>query len=331
MSAIRTLHIRQLTSGGLITNYYCTSRCAHCLYCCSPKRDRRYIDAATARKNLEIIRSLGCQAVHVGGGEPFLNPQGLLRVLEAAQEAGVRIDYVETNSSWYQDRDPAVDLLRQLKDRGLETLLISISPFHNEHIPFQKVKGVIDACRRTGLVAFPWVAGFYKELEAFDPNTCHRLQEYEARLGPDYLGRIPGRYWIHLGGRAVQTFADVLPIYDTDVILNRERRGCRELQDVSHFHLDLFGNYIPGLCAGLAIQRDDLGHPLDPEKYPLLARLHESGINGLLALAREQGFQASGPYLSKCHLCQEIRHYLVMDRGLNFMELAPRGFYENFA
>jgi hypothetical protein len=46
-------------------------------------------------------------------------------------------------------------------------------------------------------------------------------------------------------------------------------------------------------------------------------------------MAREQGFEAGGPYLSKCHLCLDIRRYLVLDRGLTFPDLAPRGFYEN--
>jgi hypothetical protein len=331
VSATRALNIRHLSSGGLITNYHCTSRCGHCLYCCSPHRDRGYIDAATTRQNLETIRRLGCQAVHVGGGEPFLNPEGLLQVVTSAREAGVGIEYVETNSSWYRDPETAVTLLRELKDRGLTTLLISISPFHNEHIPFQQVRGVIEACRRTGLAAFPWISGFYKELDAFDPHTPHRLEEYEARFGADYFKRIPARYWIHFGGRAAQTFAAVLPTFEAAAILIRDRRGCRELQDVSHFHLDLFGHYIPGLCAGLAIHGDDLGSPLNSEKYPLLAQLHESGINGLWALAREHGFQAEGAYLSKCHLCQDIRRYLVMDQEVNFAELAPRGFYENLS
>jgi hypothetical protein len=328
--ATRALQIRHLSSGGLITNYYCTSRCAHCLYCCSPNREKLYVDETTTRRNLEKIRDLGCPAVHVGGGEPFLNPQGLLRVLEIARETGVRIDYVETNSSWYRDRDSAVAQLQELKARGLETLLVSISPFHNEHIPFKKVKGVIEACRATRLAAFPWVSDFYRELDAFDPATTHRLAEYEERFGADYLRRIPARYWIHFGGRAVQTFAPIFETYDCDAILSHNRRGCRELQDGTHFHLDLFGNYIPGLCSGLAIQRDDLGGPITAEKYPLLARLHESGINGLFEVAQGHGFQASGGYLSKCHLCLDIRRYLVLEQGLKFPELAPMGFYENF-
>ena len=89
------------------------------------------------------------------GAGAVLNPEGLLQVLAIAREAGVWIEYVETNSSWYRDQDSAVALLRELKDRGLGALLISISPFHNGHIPFQQVKGVIEACRVTGLAAFP--------------------------------------------------------------------------------------------------------------------------------------------------------------------------------
>jgi hypothetical protein len=325
----RPLQIRHLASGGLITNYYCTSRCAHCLYCCSPQWEKRYIDETTARRNLAKIRSLGCTAVHVGGGEPFLNPQGLLRVLEVARETGVRVDYVETNSSWYRDLDSAVAQLKELKARGLETLLVSVSPFHNEHIPFQKVKGVIEACRVARLAAFPWVSDFYRELDAFDPGTTHRLQEYEKKFGMGYLRKIPTRYWIHLGGRALKTFATIFETHDCAAIRSLNRQGCRELQDVTHFHLDLFGNYIPGLCSGLAIERDDLGTTITAEKYPLLACLHESGINGLFEMAREEGFEASGRYLSKCHLCLDIRRYLVLDRGLTFPELAPRGFYEN--
>jgi hypothetical protein len=243
----------------------------------------------------------------------------------------VRIEYVETNSSWYQDRDSAAALLQAVKDRGLETLLVSISPFHNEYIPFQKVHGVIEACRLTGLAAFPWVSDFYQEVAAFDPSITHRLAEYQERFGADYLRQVPARYWIHFGGRAVKTFAPILETFDHAAILSRNRGGCRELQNVSHFHLDLFGNYIPGLCAGLAIRRDDLGSPLTADRYPLLVRLHEAGIHGLWELAREHGFQASGTYLSKCHLCLEIRRYLVMDQGLALAELAPRGFYENFS
>ena len=81
----KPLVINRLGAGGIITNYNCSSRCAHCLYRCGPRRDKEYIDTDTLRKNIEKIISLGCNSVHVGGGEPFLNIAGLTRVLAVAR------------------------------------------------------------------------------------------------------------------------------------------------------------------------------------------------------------------------------------------------------
>jgi len=287
------------------------------------------MDADTARANLETVRRLGCRSIHVGGGEPFLEVERLFRVLEIAREVGIRVEYVETNSSWYRDRESACALLTDLNARGLSALLISMSPFHNEFIPFSKVKGVSEACLRTGVQAFPWIKAFYREIDAFDDGTPHRLSEYEEKFGADYLRKIPSRYWIHFGGRALATFREVLETHDAQAILKKHAKGCDELQDVSHFHLDLYGNYIPGLCSGLAVRREDLGKPLDPDAYPIISTLHAGGVNGLLALASNRlDYRPEGRYLSKCDLCFDIRRRLACEPGQTYRELQPRRIYE---
>jgi len=129
------LNIRRLISGGIITNYFCTSSCGHCLYNCSPQWKKEYITPETSEKNLQAVRSLGCRSVHIGGGEPLLRPDGLAAVLKIANALGVAVEYVETNSSWFKDSRSAEAFLKDLRTQGLETLLVSISPFHNEHIP----------------------------------------------------------------------------------------------------------------------------------------------------------------------------------------------------
>lgn len=326
----RELAIRRLQSGGLITNYHCTSRCGHCLYYCSPLREKDYIDEETARENLAVIRKLGCSSIHIGGGEPFLNIEGLKRVLRVAGKMGVRVEYVETNSSWYRDRDSACSLLRELKAEGLSTLLVSISPFHNEHIPFSKVKGVVQACLLTGVSAFPWIKDFYREIDSFDDRVTHKLSEYESKFGEGYVGRIPGRYWVHFGGRALKTFEQHLERQELGILLSSNRGGCAELLDVTHFHLDLFGNYIPGLCSGFAIQRGDLGRWLETDEYPILSILLAAGIGGLLEYAAElHGFRPEERYTSKCRLCSDIRTFLVTDRKISSRELQPVGYYRH--
>ena len=326
----RDFAIKRLQSGGVITNYYCTSACGHCLYCCSPRWEKRYINRETLRQILQKITSLGCYSVHIGGGEPFLNLDGLEMVVEVAGSMAVHIEYVETNSSWFRGMESAVEMLSSLRNKGVSTLLISMSPFHNEHIPFYKVKGVIEACKEAKMNVFPWIADFYPEIDAFDDRVVHPLSAYEKRYGDTYLAKIPSRYWIHFGGRALKTFARVYGTKDCGGIVSMNKGGCSELLDVSHFHIDLFGNYIPGLCSGLAIRCEDLGERLNREAYPFLATLYQDGIKGFLDLASSgYGFKPAREYLSKCDLCFDIRYYLVMQAGVNSHELQPRGYYEN--
>jgi len=176
----------------------------------------------------------------------------------------------------------------------------------------------------------PWVAEFIPDLSALDGSRPHALSEFEALYGQDYVRRILNRYWIHPGGRALETFRPWLRTKTLEHILRENTTGCsRALTDTSHFHLDLFGSYIPGLCSGLAIARDDLGNALSPDKYPLLNILGVQGIRGLLDFAvREYGFrpQQAG-YINKCDLCTEIRFSLVKEGYDRSKELEPTEFY----
>ena len=63
-NATRELNARHLSSGGLITNYYCTSSCGHCLYRCSPRWEKKYIDQETTRQILQKVKDLGCHSLH---------------------------------------------------------------------------------------------------------------------------------------------------------------------------------------------------------------------------------------------------------------------------
>jgi organic radical activating enzyme len=326
---MKQLNLQYLASGGLITNYYCSSRCGHCLYGCGPEWDKKYIDYDTAVKNMRAVKNLGCASLHIGGGEPFLNRKGLETVLKAARGAGMNIEYVETNSSWYHDPDSASLLLESLSSSGLSTLLISMDPFHNEYIPFFKVKGVMEACKKTGINVFPWIADFYPEIDTFDDKKTHKMAEYISEFGGDYLKTIPSRLWIRMGGRALSTFSKLFRRKNMSEIFENNREGCRELEDAGHFHVDLFGNYIPGLCSGISIPIDDLGRPISEKTYPFLAVLYESGISGFRDLASEKyGFKGMESYISKCHLCMDIRRYLVIEKNIKAREFQPRDFYE---
>lgn len=291
------------------------------------------MDAEVVGEYLEIVRSFGCRSVHIGGGEPLLKPDRLKEILKIAGRSGVSIEYVETNSSWFQDLESAKNILLDLRRRGLGTLLVSISPFHNEFIPFNKVKGVIEVCRKTGINVFPWINAFIKDLSALDQNKTHALETFVEKFGKDYLLRILQKSWIHMGGRSLDTFRSVLKLKTPSQIIKENLSGCApELADTSHFHIDLFGNYIPGLCSGLSISVQDLGRPLSEDRYPVITTLCRSGIQGIYKLAQEElAYSPSRTgYINKCDLCTEIRTFFVKNDFGGSPELNPREFYDFF-
>lgn len=323
--------INRLIAGGVITNYFCPSSCAHCLYNCGPHWPREYLSQVRARILFEKVRSMGCRSVHIGGGEPLLRPRALGAVLSAARRARMVIEYVETNAAWYKDPESARTLLSSLRHQGLRNLLISISPFHNGHIPYRKTQGAMRAAYEAGINVFPWIDDFCEDLSAFDSTRPHSLDEYEKRFGKHYLLEVLQRYWIHMGGRALETFRPLFPQRGPEEILAEDGGDCSgDLLSTRHFHVDLFGNYIPGLCSGLAIAVEDLGTVLTPAKYPLLSALFEQGIAGLMEIARDFGYVPQRPgYLNKCDLCTEMRRYLSQKDGGWFRELNPREFYRD--
>lgn len=261
-----------------------------------------------------------------------MKPAQLADVLSAAHAAGVSVEYVETNSSWAVDRKTAEGLLGDLFSRGLQTLLISISPFHNESIPYARVLTAMAAAEKTGIGIFPWVSAFMGLLARLDAGTPHGLEEFEALFGDDFLLQVRRHYWIHMGGRALETFRLQLGQYSAEQIIASEKNGCgSELSDTSHFHIDLHGRYIPGLCAGLAVDGADLGRPLSPDRYPLTTTLAAEGVRGLCRLAREQyGYQPRRlDYINKCDLCTDIRVYLFRKGKDHFEELHPSEFYQD--
>ncbi len=324
---MQPLNIDRLYSGGLIANYYCSASCKHCLYGSSPSWPKEYMTANTAAQLCRTMKTLGCHSVHIGGGEPLLNWQGLRAVLDVLQQEDVTVEYVETNASWYRTEAQARTVLSQLKQLGVSTLLISISPFHNECVPLDKVTKLIRACQAEKVLVFPWQEQFFDELAAKPTDEVHTLKEWEAEYGRGYTQKLRHRFGLTMRGRALLFYESMLPHKPIDELL-RESHGCTELAQNGHFHMDLFGHYQPGSCSGLAVAVSDLGFPLDPKQYPIITALYGQGVRGLFEIAIKLGFRAQATYATKCHLCMDLRRYLVQEADLDSIELEPREYYE---
>jgi hypothetical protein len=197
-----------------------------------------------ADKIFSILKQLGCNIVHVGGGEPFLKPDKLFQVLKSASDNNIGIDYIETNASWFTNDTKVIPILNKLQEYKVYTLLISMDPYHNEYVPFWKVKGVVNACRKVNMGVFPWLSEFWTDIDTMDDRKTHSLEEYSQVFGQDYLTDLPSRYGLNLKGRAFHTYKSQIEKETLEQILDNSS-PCSLLSGTYHFHVDLYGISYP--------------------------------------------------------------------------------------
>ena len=310
---VETMKIGPIHSMGVIVNYKCSAKCRHCCYSSSPSWPGDYMSDDMAHKVFRFMVDHHVRSCHIGGGEPFLKQDQLLAVCTLAREYGIHIEYIETNGSWNIKEEKTLQLLRKLLSVGVGCLLISVDPFHNEYVPYQKQKSLISLCRKVGMETFVWPGNFGSDLSMLDTSVPHHIEEYDAFFGGNYKVDATRSYGLNCNGRAISLCRDAYELHPFDQLVGAIS-PCTPLVSTGHCHLDLYGHYIPPICTGFVIDMEDLDAPISPEKYPALTAAYEGGMNGLYQYARELGFEPSrSTYVNRCDLCFDIKRYLCRE------------------
>jgi len=264
------------------------------------------------------------RGLHFTGGEPFLNFELLVEVVAIAHRLGIHSTFVETNCYWCTDEQTALDKLSQLKQAGLDGMLISANPFVLEYVPFERT---LRAARIGGQV-FPggvlvYQPFFYQQFCDLGLHGTLSLEEYllKAPDGLQHAELLPG-------GRVSYALSPLFRTYPAECFSDT---SCQhELIRDWHVHIDNYGNYVPGYCAGLALGdahdlRTMCEEGLDLDARPILSALL-TGMGELRRLAKANDYDEKEGYISKCHLCIDIRRHLA--HVGSFVELRPLEFYE---
>lgn len=321
--------INKLISGGIMTTYYCAAKCSHCRHKASPYREKRFISEEMLDKVLKKLHELGCNSIHLEGGEPFLFPEELVRAVKQISDSDIYLEQILTNCAWYKNQKDTIAILKKLQDNGLRKLVLKVGPFQNESIPLKKVQNVALAAEKIGLSTMIWDMEFYSEVAAFDQSKTNSLKKYVKKYGDDYIRQLAQRFNITFAGRSFSAFEKHLPKTNTQEIL-RTSNGCKgEMSALHHFHVDLDGNFSFPYTQGLSVDIEDVGKNLDKNKYPFINILYMEGINGLYKIAKAKyNFKSKEAYLSKCHLCYEIRRHLIKNTNVESPDLCPAEYYE---
>ncbi len=301
--------------------YWCNARCAFCYVCGGPEHGL-WMDPERAVGLWRGLDRLAAAAgktmrIHLTGGEPFGDWSRLVRIIRAARDVGLTlVEKVETNAFWATDDGSTRARLELLDALGVGKLVVSTDVFHQQFVPFDRVRRCVEIARRVlgrGRVMVRWW-DFFRQApggEALSDTTDRTAAFYRSLAA----------HRERLTGRAAAQLAPGLPTSPAAAFCGQ---NCRtEILHSRHIHIDPYGNVFPGTCAGIILGRvaDDsdverLWRRLGDQwkRHPVLEAVVSGGSYGLLQRVVPLGYrQLPAGYANKCHLCWHIRQFLVRE------------------
>jgi hypothetical protein len=307
------------------------------MYACSPNWDSNWFSEKDAEKILTQLagrikespfgpNKIGINyGLHFTGGEPFLNFELLLKIVKMANEFDIPSTLVETNCFWCIDDKTTREKMLQLRDVGLDGILLSVNPFVLEHVPFERTERASRISKEVfGENVIIYQSFFYDDFKSLMIKDILSFNEYLQKSPSSiyYVELIPmGRAAYQLG-----YLYKKLPLkyFFMESCLEELTRGW-------HIHIDNYCNYVPNYCGGISLgdarNLYSLCQGIDLSDKPILGAIVK-GLKNLYEFGvREFGYrELDGGYVSKCHLCLDIRKHIAHQTS-EFEELKPREFY----
>ncbi|MEO0248749.1 MAG: radical SAM protein, partial [candidate division WOR-3 bacterium] len=127
----------------------CDLACRHCRAAARKGPYEGEMSTDECIRFLDSLASMGSCIVILTGGEPMLNQSRLFEIMEAGREHGLTF-YMSSNAYWAKRYDRAVEIVKQLKERGLVRLNLSADRFHLPYISNECNVNAARACREVG-------------------------------------------------------------------------------------------------------------------------------------------------------------------------------------
>jgi MoaA/NifB/PqqE/SkfB family radical SAM enzyme len=250
--------------------------------------------------------------VCIFGGETLLYPELLFNVIKEVKKFEVPRVSVITNGFWGENEKLARKYVRNMKDAGLDKLIVSVDAFHQEFIRLETVKNVLQAAEDVKIENIEIdakVLGTLGEDNVFNERTKALLEEVQRSFNVEIDIKPVGLY-----GRAAHNLARYLPSKDIPQGRCDSLHYYGSLKEPTGIEIE--PNGWVWICVGIAIgnaKTDALSRILQEYDYrenPVIRIVVDDGPAGLLRLAIKKGYKPLKGYADKCHLCFQTRKFL---------------------
>ena len=286
---------------GIVLGARCNAQCGHCADGYGPGRSEalptqtilRLMDEAAAISAREAL------GFAITGGEPFARFETLVEIVSHGASLGGAVSCV-TNGYWATTEALATARLSLLRHSGLTRLAVSVSRFHRQFVPLQRVRRALAAAAAVGIPTTLKGAVLKSDLE---PGGALAL--WQQRLEADEVEIFPVLPYLRPG--------EALPDNDYYRWPGLPREPCPgELLTV-----DIDGTVRSCCSPGPPDEFLTVGHVPTPLRE-IERHLHRSGRQRILrergpiafaraAIAAGLGDHLRGAYAGPCDLCVHIR------------------------
>jgi len=305
---------------GLLTTYWCNAACEFCYVYSSPRLGGR-LEPDLALSIWSSLHELAARhghtmRIHLAGGEPFGDWPHLLSLVSRARRAGLPpVEKIETNAFWATSDGLTRSRLEQLAALGVERLVVSCDVYHQQFVPFERVRRCVEIARQVlcrGRVRVRWWDFYNQPLDPRPLSAAQRRAAFAAAMA---------RHRDRLTGRAAERLADLLELHPPEAFA--QQNCVSAVLHSRHVHIDPYGHVFPGVCSGIILGNAarhppaDLWHHLAANwrDHPIVSAVVTGGSYALMQLALRHGYQPRpAGYADKCHLCHHVRSFLF-ERG----------------
>lgn len=317
---IGQIQLRRCSVSGLNVQrleFTLTNRCnAKCMYCqaeASPLKSE-LMDLSDTRKYLvEASSASNLESFMVFGGEPMLFPNLAISAFEKARELGIPRIEMLTNGIWGRNKARAKELAVKLRRSGLNDLGISVDAFHYQFIPLEYPRNVAVASVEAGIKEVTWNVAVLESQNSknkYDRKTAEIL----GILAP--VGIEAHVHQVLPVGRAVSKLRPYLKQESLEGPCAGDPILETELTDPECITMEPSGDV--QICWHMTVGNakekplSRIIREYDWRKNTIIKTLVEEGPMGLVESVERNGFHfRENRYLSRCHLCIEIRRTLT--------------------
>ena len=309
-----------------ILTYHCNLSCPQCDVPTERLRDTSSLDTRLGIRVLQEARKAGINSFQVSGGEPTLEPDLYVALVEKAMRLGMRVNRPATNGFLGTRPEQAEEFFSSLRELGYRAgFRLSIDEYHaplgppvwagftfqfQRYLPLGSLSiGCCDVSRERSRL---WIEKYLEELRAKGLSGDYREGEKAIRFGRE---KVSLGFWAPTRPTRENLPASHFRWRE----IPAETRGCLGPKGNAYLWIEPEGRV--RVCAGNAnifspllsagnLKEENLGSILCRiDDDPLYRLLSEEGVAGLRRRLRgkvEIPFCLDGEFTHPCELCYNI-------------------------